>query len=69
MCDCSYFIIVLKKKQGLIRGENWYNEGNGAGGIMIKLNFESKVDTEKASAVLKEIAKDKMGGWFNLPRK
>ena len=36
---------------------------------MIRLNFESKVDTKKASAILKEIAKDKMGGWFNLPRR
>ena len=36
---------------------------------MIKVNCEPKVDTAKAAEVLKEIAKDKMGGWFNLPRK
>ena len=36
---------------------------------MIKVNFESTVDTEKAAEILKEIAKDSMGGWFNLPRK
>ena len=36
---------------------------------MIKTNCEPKVDTEKAADILKEIAKDKMGGWFNLPRK
>lgn len=36
---------------------------------MIKINFDSRVDTEKATVILKEIAKDKMGGWFNLPKK
>lgn len=36
---------------------------------MIRINFEPNVDTEKAATTLKEIAKDKMGGWFNLPRK
>ena len=36
---------------------------------MIKINFDSKVDTERAAEILKEIAKDKMGGWFNLPKK
>ena len=36
---------------------------------MIKINFDSKVDTERAAGILKEIAKDKMGGWFNLPKK
>ena len=36
---------------------------------MIKVNCEPKVDTAKAAEILKEIAKDKMGGWFNLPRK
>ncbi|MBQ6414299.1 glucose-6-phosphate isomerase [Candidatus Saccharibacteria bacterium] len=36
---------------------------------MIKINFDSKVNTERAAEILKEIAKDKMGGWFNLPKK
>lgn len=36
---------------------------------MIKVNFEPKVDIEKTTEVLKEIAHDKMGGWFDLPRK
>ena len=36
---------------------------------MIKINFESKVDAKKAGEILKEIAKDKMGGWFNLPKR
>ena len=36
---------------------------------MIKINFDPKVDTTKATAILKEIAKDRMGGWFDLPRK
>ena len=36
---------------------------------MIKVNFDSKVDTERTADILKDIAKDDMGGWFNLPRK
>ena len=36
---------------------------------MIKLNFEPKVDEKKAKDILKEIEKDKMGGWFDLPLK
>ena len=36
---------------------------------MIKVSFNPKVDTEKAAEILKDIARDKMGGWFNLPRK
>ena len=36
---------------------------------MIKVNFEPKVDMDKTAEVLKEIAHDKMGGWFDLPRK
>lgn len=36
---------------------------------MIKVNFDPKVDAEKITGILKEIAKDKMGGWFALPRK
>ena len=39
------------------------------GGNMIKINFESKVDAKKAGEILKEIAKDRMGGWLNLPKK
>lgn len=50
-------------------GGAWYNELKIVGGNMIKINFESRVDTEKATSILKEIAKDKMGGWFNLPKK
>ncbi|MBR3246576.1 glucose-6-phosphate isomerase [Candidatus Saccharibacteria bacterium] len=36
---------------------------------MIKVNCEPKVDIERTTSILKEIAHDKMGGWFNLPRK
>ena len=36
---------------------------------MIKVNCDPAVDTAKTAEILKEIAKDKMGGWFNLPRK
>ena len=36
---------------------------------MIKVNFEPQVDMEKTAEVLKEIAHDKMGGWFDLPRR
>ncbi len=36
---------------------------------MIKVNFDSQVDTEKTTEILKEIASDKMGGWFMLPKK
>ena len=36
---------------------------------MIKINFDPKVDIEKTTEILKEIARDKMGGWFDLPRK
>ena len=36
---------------------------------MIKVNCEPKIDTKKTAEVLKEIAKDPMGGWLNLPRK
>lgn len=36
---------------------------------MIKVNFDSKVDIQRTAAILKSIAKDEMGGWFNLPRK
>ncbi|MBR3052402.1 glucose-6-phosphate isomerase [Candidatus Saccharibacteria bacterium] len=36
---------------------------------MIKVNFEPEVDVARTAEILKEIAKDKMGGWYNLPRK
>ena len=36
---------------------------------MIKTNFKPQVDLTKTADILKEIAKDPMGGWFNLPRK
>lgn len=36
---------------------------------MIKVNFSAEVDQEKAKKILSEIKKDKMGGWFELPRK
>ena len=35
---------------------------------MITVNFDSQVDAEKTTSILQEIAKDKMGGWLNLPR-
>ena len=35
---------------------------------MIKVNFSPKIDDEKTAEILKEIAKDKMGGWLELPR-
>lgn len=36
---------------------------------MITINFDPKVDLDRTAAILKEIARDKMGGWFNLPKK
>lgn len=36
---------------------------------MVKVNFESQVDVEKTAQILKEIANDKMGGWFMPPKK
>ena len=36
---------------------------------MITVNFSPEVDTEKTATILKEIAKDKMGGWLGLPRR
>ncbi|MBR2831152.1 glucose-6-phosphate isomerase [Candidatus Saccharibacteria bacterium] len=35
---------------------------------MIKVNFESKVDTERAYQIINEIENDAMGGWYALPR-
>ncbi len=36
---------------------------------MIKVNCEPKVDMGKTAEILREIARDKMGGWLELPRK
>ncbi|MBR2839728.1 glucose-6-phosphate isomerase [Candidatus Saccharibacteria bacterium] len=36
---------------------------------MIKVNFEPEVDEVRVAEILKKIAKDPMGGWFNLPRR
>lgn len=36
---------------------------------MITVNFSPKVDEEKTAEILKEIARDKMGGWLGLPQK
>ena len=39
------------------------------GGNMIRINFEPEVDTARTAEILKEIARDEMGGWFGLPKK
>ncbi len=36
---------------------------------MITVNFSPTIDTEKTENILKEIARDKMGGWLELPRR
>ncbi len=36
---------------------------------MITVNFEPAMDEAKTAEILKEIARDKMGGWLELPRK
>lgn len=36
---------------------------------MIKVNFNAEVDEKLAQSILKEINKDNMGGWMELPRK
>ena len=36
---------------------------------MIKLNFSTEVDQGRMQEILKEIARDPMGGWLELPRK
>lgn len=36
---------------------------------MIEVNCNPEIDTKKTAGILREIAKDKMGGWVNLPRK
>jgi len=36
---------------------------------MISVNFKPEVDTKRAAEILKEIRKDEMGGWLELPKK
>ncbi len=36
---------------------------------MITVNFSPQIDEVKTAEILKEIARDKMGGWFALPKK
>ena len=36
---------------------------------MIKINCSPEVDNEQAAQILREIARDEMGGWLELPRK
>ncbi len=36
---------------------------------MIKVNFSSEIDQKKTAQILKELARDKMGGWIGLPKK
>lgn len=36
---------------------------------MIEVNCSPEIDTKKTVGILKEIARDKMGGWLTLPRK
>lgn len=36
---------------------------------MIKVNFDPKVESDKIAEILKEIDRDAMGGWKDLPRK
>ena len=36
---------------------------------MITVNCDSQVDESQAKEILKEIARDKMGGWLDLPKK
>lgn len=36
---------------------------------MITVNFSPEVDLKKTEGILREIARDKMGGWLTLPRK
>jgi glucose-6-phosphate isomerase len=36
---------------------------------MIEVNCSPEVDTKRTAEILKEIARDKMGGWLALPRK
>lgn len=36
---------------------------------MIEINCSPEIDEQQTSKILKEIARDKMGGWFSLPRK
>ena len=36
---------------------------------MIKINFNIEIDEKKTTEILKEISRDKLGGWMNLPKK
>ena len=36
---------------------------------MIKINFNIEIDEKKTTEILKDIARDKMGGWMELPKK
>lgn len=36
---------------------------------MIRVNFSPEVDAKRTAEILKEIARDKMGGWYELPKK
>ena len=58
-----YCVKTLFLGEGLVQ---WKKE---IGESMIKVNFEPEVDVARTAEILKEIAKDKMGGWYNLPRK
>ena len=36
---------------------------------MIKVNFSPEIDEARTKQILKEIARDSMGGWMELPKK
>lgn len=36
---------------------------------MVTVNFNLEIDEKKVAEILKDIARDKMGGWFELPKK
>lgn len=36
---------------------------------MIKVNFSTEIDKNKTEKILEEIAEDKMGGWYKLPKR
>lgn len=39
------------------------------GGFMIEVNCSPDIDVARTEGIIKEIARDPMGGWLNLPRK
>ena len=39
-----------------------------SGGNMITVNFSPEMDTKKTADILRQIAKDPMGGWMSLPK-